>query len=300
MNEVLNFIYTNRCLISLKNAPDLLIASKRFELEKLTKQIADFLLYRLTVDNAIEMLICAHESGSEALKLACIRLINRNAEKIKRTEKWKTFKTQYVDLVPELYENRVEHPAPAPQAYIPDIFTAKEYPSETLRSLSQLYENPIQRRVQTPIGRNLFPPPKPQQSSILKSVQLVQPNEVITEAPYPQRDDSNLSLTNDRENPTKQKVMGNNRRPMPPIIRTVLPNIRQNSDTDIPRRPVNVYESSYVLPGNNQRSGYTRIPTPPLVRTVSPRRVIDNRTNSNADPNDQMTLTRVISIEPSD
>ncbi|CAF5174250.1 unnamed protein product, partial [Rotaria sp. Silwood1] len=25
MNEILNFIYTNRCLISLKNSPDLLI-----------------------------------------------------------------------------------------------------------------------------------------------------------------------------------------------------------------------------------------------------------------------------------
>ncbi len=305
MNEILNFMYTNRCLINLKNAPDLLLAAKRFELEKLTKQIADFLLFRLTLDNAIEMLICAHESGSEALKLACIRLINRHAEKIKRTEKWKTFKTQYVDLVPELYENRVENPAPARQAYIPDVFTAQEYPSETLRSLSQLYENPVQRRIQTPNARTI-PPLKfqqPGQPHILKSVQLVPPNELATEMPYTQRGNSNLSLNSDRESPVKQRIMSNNRRPMPPIIRTVLPNIRQNSDTDIDRRPVNVYEPSYTMPMNNQRTGYARIPTPPLIRNGSPRRVIDTRRNppiSTIHPDDHMTLTRVVSIEPSD
>ena len=37
------------------------------------------------------------KSGSETLKAACIRIINRNAEKIKRTEKWKKFKAEYVD-----------------------------------------------------------------------------------------------------------------------------------------------------------------------------------------------------------
>jgi hypothetical protein len=301
MNEILNFIYTNRCLITLKNAPDLLIAAKRFELEKLTKQIADFLLYRLTTDNAIEMLICAHESGSEALKLACIRLINRHAEKIKRTEKWKAFKTQYIDLIPELYENRVEHPAPQPRAYIPDVFSGPEYPSESLRTLSQLYENPVQRRLQTPTGR--IPPPSkfqqpipPPPPPILKSVQLEQQNEVATPIPigsYPQRSNSNLSLP-----------MGNNRRPMPPIIRTVLPNIRQNSDTAISRRPVNLYESSYTVPIHNQRTEYARIPTPPpSLRTGSPRRIIETRRTlplSNEYPDDHITYARVVNIEPSD
>ena len=303
MNEILNFMYTNRCLITLKNAPDLLIAAKRFELEKLTKQIADFLLYRLTVDNAIEMLICAHESGSEALKLACIRLINRHAEKIKRTEKWKTFKTQYVDLVPELYENRVEHPTLAPPAYIPDVFAGPEYPSESLRSLSQLYENPVQQRIHSPRGR-IGPAGKnrpPGQQHILKQIQLVPPNESdVPGGPRAQRSDSDLSTIQDRDSPVKQRVLSNTRRPMPPIIRTVLPNIRQNSDSDIGRRPVNVYASSYALPPNSQRTGYARIPTPPLVRTGSPRRVIRNQPLSNAEPDEHMTFTRVVSIEPPD
>ena len=301
MNEILNFIYTNRCFISLKNAPDLLIASKRFELDKLTKQIADFLLYRLTVDNAIEMLICAHESSSEALKLACIRLINRHAEKIKRTEKWKTFKTQYVDLVPELYENRVENPAPPRQAYIPDVFNAPEYPSETLRSLSQLYENPVQRRIQTPTTRSL--PTTKFQPHILKSVQLVEPNESGVDAPvglYGQRNDSDLSSVRGRESPMKQRVLSNTRRPIPPIIRTVLPNIRQSSDSDIHRRPVNLHPSGYTLAPHNQRPGYARIPTPPQVRIGSPRRFTRNPPISNIQPDDHLTLTRVISIEPSD
>lgn len=302
MNEILNFMYTNRCLITLKNAPDLLIAAKRFELEKLTKQIADFLLYRLTVDNAIEMLICAHESGSEALKLACIRLINRHAEKIKRTEKWKTFKTQYVDLVPELYENRVEHPAPAQSAYVPDVFSGPEYPSESLRSLGQLYENPVQQRVQTPTGRAgpMRKPQQPGQPHVLKQIQLVPTNEYGMDGPRAQRSDSDISSIPDRDSPVKQRVLSNTRRPMPPIIRTVLPNIRQNSDSDIGRRPVNLYETNYIMPSNTQRTGYARIPTPPTVRALSPRRYGRNHPMTNIDPDDQMTLTRVVSIEPPD
>jgi hypothetical protein len=297
MNEICNFMYTNRCLISLKNAPDLLIAAKRFELEKLKKQIADFLLYRLTIDNAIEMLICAHESGSEALKLACIRLINRHAEKIKRTEKWKTFKTQYVDLVPELYENRVEHPRPAQQAFLPDVFTAPEFPSESLRTLSQLYDNPIQQRIQTPTARMLAPnkSQQPGAPSLLKSVHLVLPHENMTDIPpYQQRSDSNLSSFTDRDSPVKQSTIGNNRRSIPPVKRTILPHIRQNSDADIYRRPVNVYEPSRAMPASNR----TRIPTPPPGRpSIDVRRNPPIR-NTRAD--DHMTLTRVVSLEPAD
>jgi hypothetical protein len=304
MNEVLNFMYTNRCLISLKNAPDLLIAAKRFELEKLKKQIADFLLFRLTVDNAIEMLICAHEAGSEALKLACIRLINRHAEKIKRTEKWKTFKTQYIDLVPELYENRIEHPAPAPQAFLPDVFTAPTFPSESLRSLSQLYENPVQQRLQTPVPRMFLPPSKfqqPGQSQILQTVQFTQPNEPA--GPYPYRSDSNLSLLPDRDSPVKQYTINNIRRAMPPIKRTVLPNVRQNSETDVYRRPVNLYEKSYAMPASNQRTVQTHLPPPQQGRYGPPRRIMNARGSpplKDAHPNDHMTLTRVVSIDPGD
>ena len=299
MNEILNYMYTNRCMISLKNAPDLLIAAKRFELDKLTKQIGDFLLHRLTIDNAIEMLICAHESNSEALKLACIRLINRHAEQIKRTEKWKTFKTQYVDLVPELYENRIEHPNAGQQPYLPDVFNQPEFPSETLRSLSQLYENPVQQRLQTPTNTMGKKSNKGQQN-ILKSIQLADPNEYALDKPggyyMPQRADSNLSGFT-----TDQGIPGNNtRRTMPPIIRTVLPNIRQNSDTNIGRRPVNLYEPSQTLPAynnNNQRSTYARIPTPPSIRDVTPQRTTRYPPGSKNYPE---TLTRVVSIEPSD
>ncbi|CAF0846128.1 unnamed protein product [Adineta ricciae] len=306
MNEILNFMYTNRCLITLQNAPDLIIAAKRFELDKLKKQIADFLLYRLTVENAIEMLICAHEAGSEALKLACIRLINRHAEKIKRTEKWKTFKTQYVDLVPELYENRVEHPTPTRPAYLPDVFNGPATASDSLRSLSQLYENPVQKRITTPTRRVLPPPFKSRQTgppSILKSVRLApstDPNSVEMPAVgfYTQRNDSDLSSIIDRESPTRQPKMNNsNRRPIPPITRSTPPNNRQNSDViDTFRRPVNVHEPSRTMPVIHHRTGNNphqiRIPTPPPGKTNSLKRpIIPN-------PNDHMTSTRIVDIEP--
>lgn len=290
MNEILNFIYTNRCLISLKNAPDLLIAAKRFELEKLKSQIADFLLYRLTVDNAIEMLICAHEAGSDALKTACIHLINRNAEKIKRTEKWKTFKSQYIDLIPELYENRVENPITVPQAFLPDVFTPQTFPSDSIRTLSQLYENPIQQRLETSRGgrrpsrsRQSIPP------HLLKSIELVQPNEYPTDMPtgsYPQR------------------IPNSTRRPLPQNVRTILPNIRQNSEVDVYRRPVNLFEPSQTIPINNQRTFYSNAPRRGALRKAgSPRHPINaprSPPTDNIQADDDMTSTRVVSIEPAD
>ncbi|CAF1267600.1 unnamed protein product [Rotaria magnacalcarata] len=290
MNEILNFIYTNRCLISLKNAPDLLIAAKRFELEKLKSQIADFLLYRLTIDNAIEMLISAHEAGSDALKTACIHLINRNAEKIKRTEKWKTFKSQYTDLIPELYENRVENPTPVPQAFLPDVFTPQAFPSDSIRALSQLYENPIQQRIATPRGG--LRPPRSRQNippHLLKSIELVQPNEYATDMPTG-------SYT--------QRIPNSTRRPSPQNARTMLPNIRQNSEVDVYRRPVNLFEPSQTIPTNNQRTFYTNAPRRGALRKVgSPRHPINPLRSppiDNTQADDDLTLTRVVSIEPAD
>jgi hypothetical protein len=343
MNEILNFMYTNRCLISLKNAPDLLVAAKRFELDRLTKQIADFLLSRLTIDNAIEMFISAHESGSETLKLACIRIINRNAEKIKRTDKWRTFKTQYVDLVPELYENRIEHPEPVQAAFLPDVFSAPAVPSESLLTLSKLYENPVKQRLPSPPPRILPPPtvkspqpvgpPKAQQTITPASnkpqqilppppsyrepaqVQSHQPITEGTSGHFVQRNDSALSSTTDRKSPAKKRAVSMTRhRPAaggPILTRNIFPTVKQNSEADAYRRPVNVYEKSVALPTNTQKqSVYTQVPQKPpppaptkVSRAVSPRRVIEiRRTPSSTDlqPEENVMFGRVVSVETMD
>jgi len=326
MNEILNFMYTNRCLISIKNAPDLLVAAKRFELHKLTKQIADFLLSRLNVDNAIEMLISAHEANSEPLKLACIRLINRNAEKIKRTEKWKTFKTQYVDLVPELYESRVERLEPAQAAFLPDVFSAPVVPSESLLSLTKLYENPVQQRFPSPAARILPPPSPPIKHQhvpppppMFRATQQAHSNEPVTEAksgPFIQRNDSTLSLNIDDKNPVKKRAASLTRyrpAPMPaaaPLTRNIFPTVKQTAEIDAYRRPVNVYEKSVALPTNNQKhhSVHTQAPqkAPPPVkvsRAVSPRRVIEIRPSpslSEIQPQENARLVRAVSTETMD
>lgn len=311
MNEILNYMYTNRCLISLKNAPDLLVASKRFELDRLTKQIADFLLSRLTVDNAIEMFVSAHESGSEALKLACIRLINRNAEKIKRTDKWRTFKAQYVDLVPELYENRVERPEGPQAVFLPDVFSAPPEPSGTLLTLSKLYENPVKQRLPSPTARILPPPTKTKQPHTQGQEALTQG----TSGHFTQRRDSIQSPPDgDRKTPMKKRATSMTRqRPPPPLTRTVFPTLKQNSEMDAYRRPVNVYEKSLALPGPTpkQQSFHTQLMQrqhPPHVvtkvsRAVSPRRVIEIRRSPSAtdlQPEEHMALGRVVSVETMD
>jgi hypothetical protein len=322
MNEIVNFMYTNRCLISIKNAPDLLVAAKRFDLEKLRKQIAEFLLFRLNVDNAIEILISAHEAGSEALKLACIRLINRHAEKIKRTEKWRTFKTQYTDLVPELYENRVEHPTHTSQAYLPDVFSATTVPSKSLLTLSQLYDNPVQQRLVTPTTRILpAPTAKSQQPSTLHN----QPTTEGTSGPFFQHEDPAALLATDQKNPGNKRILSNTRRragpppTVPPLTRTVFPTIKQPLEVDAYRRPVNIYEKSTTLPANHhqqqrQRTGNTQVPhkAPPpppppvakVTRTVSPKHAIEMRRSptltETPSPEEHLTLIRVMSGETID
>jgi hypothetical protein len=328
MNEILNFLYTNRCLISLKNAPDLLVAAKRFELDRLTKQIAEFLLSRLNVENAIEMFVSAHEAGSEALKLACIRIINRHAEKIKRTEKWKIFKTKYVDLVPELYENRIENPEPTHQAFLPDVFSAPAVPSESLLTLSKLYENPVKERLPSPTPR-ILPPPSttrqqqqhlPPPTQMFRTTQQVQPNEPITEGTtghFNQRNDSSLSSVASQKTPVKKRATSMTRqRPAPqpagpPLTRNIFPTVKQQSEVDAYRRPVNIYERSLALPTNNQKQSiYTQIPQKPpppapvkVTRAVSPRRIIEIRrspTLTEIQQEEQIALGRVVSVERMD
>ncbi|CAF1542184.1 unnamed protein product, partial [Didymodactylos carnosus] len=253
MSEILNYIYTNRCRIDLKNAQDLLLASKRFELDKLKKQISEFLSYRLTVDNAVDLLICAHESNTLELKQACIRLINRYAEKIKRTDKWNQLKTQYVDLVPELYENRVD---PSLVTTFPDVFN-KQTGGESFSSLNEVYEyppKPIQQQQlkaltplpRTPLGRinNSGPYPTQRNESSLSSL-------TVMDDLRPAKNWKNA----DNDNTGKRNKINNNPPKRRSSIRTVFPPVimTQNTEIDQLRRPVNVHEKSKSLPQTDNR-----------------------------------------------
>lgn len=307
MNEILNFIYTNRCLISLKNAPELLIAAKRFELERLKKQIAEFLLSRLTLENAIEMLVCAHEAGSNTLKTACIRLINRHAERIKRTEKWKIFKTEYVDLVPELYEHRVEKPTSAPLAILPDVYPPSTVPAENLAILNEIYENPVKQRLPSPVPRILPAPTKHRTGILTNSVhaQLVENSreDHETRDNRPTKDTKTTKDTKPTTNtartknqskalvpvaqdkPTTKKQTTNNSNPTTntksrtapivappgptPLTRNVFATLHESPDIDIYRRPVNIDERS-VGPYSTARSPSTKTNQSHTARQQSP------------------------------
>lgn len=322
MNEILNFIYTNRCLISLKNASNLLVVAKRFGLEKLVRQIGDFLLFRLTTENALDLFVSAHESGSEALKAACIRLINRNAEKIKRTEKWKKFKTQYVDLVPELYENRVERRPVPQQPFLPDVFNHPIIVPESLHTLSQMYENPIKQRAPSP-APHILPQPKKYHKTVThalpyQTTQTYHTHEPIikeTTGAFHQRNGTPLSNMYGRED-TPKKHSNNNtaRRPapvVPPVPRAAAyPTVKPQPYIDNSRRPVNAYgKTGPPPPVNNQKQKPTmnqvRVRSPPsaptmIHRNVSPTQYVDIRRSpaySDTSPDENLRLGRVISVE---
>ena len=319
MNEILSFMYTNRCLISLKNASILLMAAKRFGLEKLRKQIVEFLIFRLNLDNALEILVNAHAAGSEALKSACIHLINRNAEKIKRTAKWKKFKTEHVNLVPDLYEDRVERPPQAKAIFLPDVFVKPALLSESFRTLTQLYDNPTKERVTPQMLSS-----QKQHDKSLPSFKINQKDSRIrsnafiakeTSGGFPQPNRSQYSPVVGRDIPTKKRVIGNTgRQPAaqfaaPPLKRTNFPSVKQSGEFDPYRRPVNVNNKSFAGPTNNQKQkdlkspilqkAHSLVPTQEL-KYPSPKHMAVTRQSpalTDPSPVEQIKSLRAISVE---
>jgi speckle-type POZ protein len=104
---LLKFIYTGHCQVG-NLAEELLVAANKYDIQDL-KQICDKKLRKkLTVDNAVRLLVLSDLHQAEDLKDGAICFINKNAEAVMKTPSWSNFPKSHQHLVFELYSKLAE------------------------------------------------------------------------------------------------------------------------------------------------------------------------------------------------
>ena len=84
---LLRFIYTGHCEVGML-AEELLVAANKYDIQDLKEICAKELHKKLTVDNAVHLLILSDLHQTNDLKRAAIRFINKNAEYVMKTASW--------------------------------------------------------------------------------------------------------------------------------------------------------------------------------------------------------------------
>jgi speckle-type POZ protein len=99
---LLQFIYTGHCEVE-NLAEQLFVAAIKYDMRDL-KQICDQeLRKKLTVDNAVDLLVFSDVYMAENLKDGAIRFINKNAPAVMKTPSWSNFPRFHQHLIFELY-----------------------------------------------------------------------------------------------------------------------------------------------------------------------------------------------------
>ena len=104
---LLQFIYTGHCQVGVL-AEQLLIAANKYDIQDLKNICDKKLRKKLTVDNAVRLLVLSDLHRANDLKEGAIRFINKNAEAVIKTPTWTGFTKTYPNLLAELYYNSIE------------------------------------------------------------------------------------------------------------------------------------------------------------------------------------------------
>jgi speckle-type POZ protein len=99
---LLRFIYTGHC--EVENLEEqLLVAANKYDIQDLKQICAKEMRKKLTVDNAVDLLIFSDLHQAKDLKDGAIRFINKNAPAVMKTPSWTNFPKSHQHLVYELY-----------------------------------------------------------------------------------------------------------------------------------------------------------------------------------------------------
>ena len=99
---LLRFIYTGHCEFG-NLAEQLLIAANKYDIQDLKEICVKELRMKLTVDNAVDLLILADLHQANDLKGGAILFINKNAAAVMKTPAWPDFRKSHPNLIYELY-----------------------------------------------------------------------------------------------------------------------------------------------------------------------------------------------------
>jgi speckle-type POZ protein len=104
---LLQFIYTGHCKVG-NLAEELLIAANKYDIQELKQICAKKSGKKLTVDNAVRLLVLSDLHRARDLKGGVIRFINENAAAVMKTPSWSNFPKSHPNLLFELYRKIVE------------------------------------------------------------------------------------------------------------------------------------------------------------------------------------------------
>ena len=99
---LLQFIYTGYCKVGML-AEKILVAANKYDIQDLKQICAKELRKKLTVDNAVHLLILSDLHQSEDLKDGAIWFINKNAPAVMKTPSWSNFHKSHPNLLLKLY-----------------------------------------------------------------------------------------------------------------------------------------------------------------------------------------------------
>ena len=99
---LLQFIYTGHCQVGCLTE-EILVAANKYEIGDLKQICAKELQKKLTVDNAVRLLVLSDLHQSEDLKDGAIRFINKNAPAVMKTPSWSNFPKSHQHLLFDLY-----------------------------------------------------------------------------------------------------------------------------------------------------------------------------------------------------
>jgi speckle-type POZ protein len=104
---LLRFIYTGHCEVG-NLAEELLVAANKYDIPELKQLCAKELGKKLTVGNAVRLLILSDLHQAKDLKDGVMRFINKNAAAVTKTPSWINFPDSHQYLIRELYNKLVE------------------------------------------------------------------------------------------------------------------------------------------------------------------------------------------------
>ena len=99
---LLRFIYTGHCEVG-NLAEELLVVADKYDIRELKEICAKELRKKLTVDNAVDLLILSDLHQANVLKDGVMRFINENAAAVTKTPSWSNFHKSHPNLLRELF-----------------------------------------------------------------------------------------------------------------------------------------------------------------------------------------------------
>ena len=110
VREMLRYIYTLPVDL-VTNAPGLLEAAEKYDLQELKKMCEESLCSTMTTDNVLDMLVLADLNRAAVLKSVALRLIVDNGDLIVAMEGWRSKMKKYPEIISDMFEAMTQYPS---------------------------------------------------------------------------------------------------------------------------------------------------------------------------------------------